>query len=37
VRGDVRFGRGVVLEGDVTLEAPPGGGLQVPDGARVAG
>jgi len=35
VRGDVRFGRGVVIEGDVTLEAPPGGRLDVPDGARI--
>lgn len=37
VRGDVRFGRDVALAGDVTLEAPPGGGLQVPDGARLGG
>jgi UTP--glucose-1-phosphate uridylyltransferase len=37
VRGDVRFGRGVVLEGDVALEAPAGGRLDVPDGARLAG
>jgi UTP--glucose-1-phosphate uridylyltransferase len=37
VRGDVRFGRGVVIEGDVTLEAPPGGGLDVPDGKVLAG
>jgi UTP--glucose-1-phosphate uridylyltransferase len=35
VRGDVRFGKGVALEGDVVLEAPPGGGLQIPDGARL--
>ena len=37
VRGDVRFGRGVVIEGDVTLEAPPGGGLHVPDGTVLIG
>ena len=37
VRGDVRFGSGVVIEGDVTLEAPPGGRLDVPDGARLRG
>ena len=37
VRGDVRFGRGVVIEGDVTLEAPPGGGLHVPDGTVLTG
>jgi len=36
VRGDVRFGRGVVIEGDVTLEAPTGGHLDVPDGARIS-
>jgi UTP--glucose-1-phosphate uridylyltransferase len=35
VRGDVRFGRDVALEGDVTLEAPAGGRLDVPDGARL--
>jgi UTP--glucose-1-phosphate uridylyltransferase len=37
VRGDVRFGRGVTLLGDVTLEAPAGGRLDVPDGARISG
>jgi UTP--glucose-1-phosphate uridylyltransferase len=37
VRGDVRFGRGVTVEGEVVLEAPPGGRLDVPDGARLAG
>ncbi len=31
--GDVRFGRGVVIRGDVTLEAPAGGRLDVADGA----
>jgi hypothetical protein len=36
VRGDVRFGRGVVIEGDVVLEALPGGRLDVPDGARLS-
>jgi UTP--glucose-1-phosphate uridylyltransferase len=35
VKGDVRFGRGVVIEGEVTLEAPSGGRLDVPDGARL--
>jgi UTP--glucose-1-phosphate uridylyltransferase len=37
VRGDVRFGRGVVIEGEVRLEAPRGGHLDVPDGARLVG
>jgi UTP--glucose-1-phosphate uridylyltransferase len=37
VRGDVRFGRGVTLAGDVTLEALAGGRLDVPDGARLGG
>jgi UTP--glucose-1-phosphate uridylyltransferase len=37
VRGDVRFGGGVVIEGDVTLEAPARGRLDVPDGARLRG
>ena len=37
VRGDVRFGRGVVIEGDVTLEAPAGRCLELPDGARLTG
>ena len=37
VRGDVRFGGGVVIEGDVTLEAPAHGRLDVPDGARLRG
>jgi UTP--glucose-1-phosphate uridylyltransferase len=35
VMGDVRFGRGVVIEGEVVLEAPPGERLEVPDGARL--
>jgi UTP--glucose-1-phosphate uridylyltransferase len=33
VRGDVRFGAGVVARGDVTVQAPPGEMLRVPDGA----
>src|SRR4051812_27823169 len=33
VRGDVTFGSGVVVRGDVTVEAPPGEPLRVPDGA----
>jgi len=33
VRGDVRFGRGVVVEGDVTLEAPEGETMEVADGS----
>jgi len=37
VRGDVRFGGGVVIEGDVTLEAPRGARLEVPDGERLRG
>ena len=36
VKGDVHFGRGVVIEGEVTLEAPPGERLGVPDGAVLA-
>ena len=31
VRGDVRFGRGVVLRGEVELVAPPGQVLTIPD------
>jgi UTP--glucose-1-phosphate uridylyltransferase len=37
VRGDVRFGRDVVIEGEVVLEAPAGRRLDVPDGARLHG
>jgi UTP--glucose-1-phosphate uridylyltransferase len=37
VRGDVRFGKDVVIEGDVRLEAPAGGRLDVPDGAKLSG
>jgi UTP--glucose-1-phosphate uridylyltransferase len=33
VHGDVTFGAGVVVRGDVTVQAPPGEALQVPDGA----
>jgi UTP--glucose-1-phosphate uridylyltransferase len=36
VRGDVRFGRGVEIEGDVTLEAAAGGRLEVPEGTRLS-
>lgn len=35
VKGDVRFGRGVVIRGDAVVEAPPGGRLEVADGARL--
>jgi UTP--glucose-1-phosphate uridylyltransferase len=37
VRGDVRFGGGVVIEGDVTLEAPHGRSLALADGTRLSG
>jgi len=37
VKGDVRFGRGVVLRGDVSLAAPAGGRLDVRDGAVIEG
>jgi len=33
VKGDVRFGRRVAIEGDVVLEAPAAARLEVPDGA----
>jgi UTP--glucose-1-phosphate uridylyltransferase len=36
VRGDVRFGAGVVIEGDVRIEAPAGESLTVTDGTRLA-
>jgi UTP--glucose-1-phosphate uridylyltransferase len=32
VRGDVRFGRGVVVEGEVELRSPGPGALVIPDG-----
>jgi UTP--glucose-1-phosphate uridylyltransferase len=35
VKGDVRFGRGVAIEGEAVLAAPPGAQLDVPDGARL--
>lgn len=35
VRGDVRFGRGVVIQGDVELTAPPGTVRTIADGARL--
>lgn len=37
VRGDVRFGRDVRVEGEVTVEAEAGAPRDVPDGARLAG
>lgn len=37
VRGDVRFGRAVRVEGAVSLQAPPGGILDVPDGTTLRG
>ncbi len=37
LRGDVRFGRGVRVEGVVSLHAPPGGILEVPDGTTLRG
>jgi len=36
VRGDVHFGRGVRVRGDVRIEAPPGHALAVPDGADLS-
>jgi UTP--glucose-1-phosphate uridylyltransferase len=35
VRGDVRFGAGVVVEGDVRVEAPAGEPRTIPDGTRL--
>lgn len=35
VRGDVRFGRGVVIEGEVDLEAAPGTIRMIPDNSRL--
>lgn len=37
VRGDIRFGAGVVLKGDVTLENATGAPAVVPDGAVIEG
>jgi UTP--glucose-1-phosphate uridylyltransferase len=36
VRGDVHFGRGVRMRGDVRIEAPPGQVLAVPDGTELS-
>ncbi|HVP30724.1 MAG TPA: UTP--glucose-1-phosphate uridylyltransferase [Myxococcota bacterium] len=35
VKGDVRFGRGVVARGEVAIEAPEGAALEIADGARL--
>ena len=35
VRGDVRFGKGVVVRGDAEVRAPEGERLEIPDGARL--
>ena len=35
VRGDVQFGRGVRIHGDVRIEAPQGQALAIPDGATL--
>ena len=37
VVGDVRFGRGVVVRGSVTIEHASGGQLQIEDGAVLEG
>ena len=37
VRGDVRFGRGVVVRGEVTVAAAPGTVREIPDGAELYG
>jgi UTP--glucose-1-phosphate uridylyltransferase len=37
VRGDVAFGKDVVVVGDVEVEAPPGERLQIADGTRLRG
>jgi UTP--glucose-1-phosphate uridylyltransferase len=37
VRGDVSFGRDVVIEGEVVVAAPDGEALRIPDGARLGG
>jgi UTP--glucose-1-phosphate uridylyltransferase len=36
VRGDVRFGRGIIVEGDVTIEHAGPSPLVIPDGTRLA-
>jgi UTP--glucose-1-phosphate uridylyltransferase len=35
VRGDVAFGKDVVVTGEAEIEAPPGERLRIPDGTRV--
>jgi UTP--glucose-1-phosphate uridylyltransferase len=37
VRGNVQFGRGVRLRGDVRIEAEPGQALALPDGSVISG
>jgi UTP--glucose-1-phosphate uridylyltransferase len=37
VRGDVQFGRGVRLRGDVRIEAAPGEAIALPDGSTISG
>ena len=37
VEGDVTFGAGVVVRGDVEIEAPAGETLRIPDGAVLTG
>ncbi len=37
VQGDVRFGRDVVVTGDVLVEAPAGEVLEIPDGTHLEG
>jgi UTP--glucose-1-phosphate uridylyltransferase len=37
IRGDVRFGRGVVLRGEVRLEAAPGTVREIPDDTVICG
>lgn len=36
VRGDVRFGRGITVEGDVAIEHAEPSPLEIPDGTRLA-
>ncbi|HEY3005354.1 MAG TPA: UTP--glucose-1-phosphate uridylyltransferase [Kribbellaceae bacterium] len=36
VRGDVAFGKDVVVTGEVEVEAPPGEQLRIPDGTRLS-
>jgi UTP--glucose-1-phosphate uridylyltransferase len=37
VRGDVAFGKDVVVVGDIEVEAPPGERMQIPDGTELRG